>query len=473
MGKTLVIAEKPSAGADMAKVLDVTEKKQGYMENDRYIVTWALGHLIGLKNPEEADPRYKKWNLLDLPLPDDNGLKVLPETSGQFQVIKKLIHRADVESIINAGDAGREGYLIQNWIYRMAGNQKPVKVLWANSLTEEALHKAFHNLKPEEDFRGLLEEAEARAAGDQKYGYNYSRLLTLTMGGNGTVLTYGRCQTPLLNLIVTRDMEIDQFRPVPYFCLECTYSKGFKGQLLNPKEKVMNFIKEEDARTRKESLPKEGVVKSSTEEKKQEKAPLLYNLAELQSVAGKKYGYPAERTLAAAQSLYEKHKILSYPRTDSRALSMDLYGEIMQHLDSCRFGPYQAFVDRIEEGNITADKRYFNDNKVTDHHALIPTINENTGKIYGKLSEEEKNIFDEIVRSLIAIFYPAYTYSVSRLLVDVGGSIFQSTGKTIHSTGYREVLHPAEKDSKEPLQLLPRLAEGEKIKVDGFLIQEK
>lgn len=473
MGKILVISEKPSAGSDMARVLGVTEKKKGYMESDKYVVTWALGHLIGLKSPDEVDPKYKKWNLQDIPLPDENGLKILPDTKQQFEVIQKLINRSDVESIINAGDAGREGYLIQNWIYIMSGNKKPVKVLWASSLTEEALQKAFQNLKAEREFNGLLDEAEARAIGDQKYGYNYSRLLTLTRGGTGTVLSYGRCQTPLLNLIVMRDIEIDNFKPVPYFCLECTYAKGFHGQLLNDKGKNMNFLKKEDAKRRKDRLPAEGEVLRFTEEQKQEKAPLLYNLAELQSAAGKKYGYPAGQTLAIAQSLYEKHKILSYPRTDSRVLSMDLYGEIMQHLNSCRFSPYKELMDQIKEGDMIADKRYFNDNKVTDHHALIPTINGNTEKIYTVLTEEEKNIFDEIVRSLIAIFYPAYIYSISKLMVNIGGDIFQSSGKTIHSLGYKKVLTPAEKENNEPLQLLPRLKEGEKLKVDEYRLLEK
>ncbi|MCI6552698.1 MAG: DNA topoisomerase [Lachnospiraceae bacterium] len=472
MGKILVVAEKPSAGADMAKVLGVTEKKKGYMEGDRYIVTWALGHLVGLKDPEEVNPAYKKWRLEDLPLPDDNGLKILPGMEAQFGIIRKLIHRSDVDSIINAGDAGREGYLIQSWIYRMAGNTKPVKVLWASSLTEEALGKAFRNLKEEKEFLRLLEEAEARAIGDQKFGYNYSRLLTLTRGGRGTVLSYGRCQTPLLNLIVSRDLEIDAFQPTPYFGLEATYSKGFKGQLMNEKGKPLNFLKKTDAQERLDSLAMEGVTKEFCEEEKTEKAPLLYNLAQLQAVAGKKYGYPAEQTLSIAQSLYEKHKILSYPRTDSRALSMDLYGEIRQHLESCRFGPYTALIDQIPEEDIIADKKYFNDNKVTDHHALIPTINQDTGKIYTKLTEEERNLFDEVVRSLIAIFYPPYQYSVSTLLVQIGDSMFRSSGKTIRSLGYREVLRPAAEE-KEALQILPALQEGDRIRVDSYQLTEK
>ena len=475
MGKILVIAEKPSAGKDMAKVLGVTESHNGYMEGEKYIVTWALGHLVGLKNPEETDPKYKAWRLEDLPLPDDNGLKILPGMEGQFHIIKKLIHRSDVDSLINAGDAGREGYLIQSWIYRMAGNSKPVKVLWASSLTDEALRKAFADLKEEKEFRGILEEAEARAIGDQKFGYNYSRMLTVTKGSGRTVLSYGRCQTPLLNLIVQRDKEIEAFKPTPYFCLECTYAKGFKGLLQNEKGKTLNFVKRTDAEAVQNGIQgKDGMVIQREEEKKSEKAPLLYNLAELQAAAGKKFGYTAEQTLAIAQSLYEKHKVLSYPRTDSRALSMDLYGEIRQHLDSCCFGKYKDMISKIPEENIVADKRYFNDAKVTDHHALIPTINPETGKIYEGLTEDEKNIFDEIIRSLIAIFYPPYTYSSSRILVDVDGNVFQSSGTTILDLGYKEVLKEIKKEGKEELVMLPKLSEGDRMAIDSVeLLQKK
>lgn len=474
MGKILVIAEKPSAGKDMAKVLGVTESHNGYMEGSKYIVTWALGHLVGLKNPEETDPRYKKWRLEDLPLPDAPGLKILPGMEGQFQTIKKLINRSDVDSLINAGDAGREGYLIQSWIYRMAGNRKPVKVLWANSLTDEALRKAFADLKDEKEFQGILEEAEARATGDQKFGYNYSRMLTLTKGAGGTVLSYGRCQTPLLNMIVQRDMEIDAFRPTTYYRLECTYAKGFKGVLLNEKGKPINFLNRADAEKKRNSLSgMEGTVVRYQEEEKEEKAPMLYNLAELQAVCGKKYGYTAEQTLAAAQALYEKHKVLSYPRTDSRALGMDLYGEIRQHLGSCRFGQYLDMVDRIPEGNITADKRYFNDAKVTDHHALIPTIHADMGNIYAGLPETEKNVFDEVIRSFISIFYPPYRYSSAQITVDAGGNLFQSAGTTIHSLGYKEILKPAKEKGQGDMVILPRMAEGDKAAIDSMEVLEK
>lgn len=310
MGKVLVIAEKPSAGADMAKVLGCTERKDGYMESAQYIVTWAVGHLIGLKTPQEHDEKYATWKLEDLPMIFDlsESLKVLPDTTKQFRVIKELIARPDVESLINAGDAGREGYLIQSWIYRMAGNKKPIKVLWASSLTEEALKKAFSSLKNDKDFYSLLQEAEARAEGDYLLGINYSRLLTLTRAGSGQALSYGRCQTTLLNLIVTRDLEIEAFKPSPYYNLEDTYGKGFKGILVAINENGTYYRKdiiyqEEAEEIHNRLFGKSAIVRMCNKEAKSNKAPLLYNLAALQKTMGTRYGYTPEETLNIAQFL--------------------------------------------------------------------------------------------------------------------------------------------------------------------------
>ncbi len=484
MGKVLVIAEKPAAGADMAKVLGCTERKDGYIEGKNYIVTWAVGHLIGLKEPQEHDEKYATWNLEDLPLAFDlsESLKVLPDSAKQFKVIKELIARPDVDSLINAGDAGREGYLIQSWIYRMAGNRKPVKVLWASSLTEEALRKAFSNLKNDNEFRSLLQEAEARAEGDYMLGMNYSRLLTLTRAGAGTSLAFGRCQTPLLNLVVTRDQEIENFKSTPYYNLETVYGKGFKGGLVEQNEKGTYERKDITDKASAEELlnslqRKRAIVKSYKKDSKSRKAPLLYNLAELQKSMGSKYGYTAEDTLKLAQSLYEKHKILSYPRTDSQYLSMDLYNEILEHLNSCEFGSFKAFIEKIDKSSINADKRFFNDHKVTDHHALIPTIHPNMEGIYRQLTEKERNVFDAVVSSFIAIFYPDYEYDVAEVITEIGGHFFLSKGTTVKKLGFKEVLkiEPGETDEneKEEKQLLPEFAEGDELKVDKINLLNK
>lgn len=465
MSKILVIAEKPSAGADMAKVLQCDQRRAGYMEGDRYIVTWAVGHLVGLKYPEEHDAKYKTWKLEDLPFsfPLAESLKVLPNTKSQFAVVKQLIQREDISEIINAGDAGREGYLIQEWIYRLAGNRKPKKVLWASSLTEEALKKAFANLKDPEEFRLLLEEAEARAAGDYAMGINYSRALTLTIGRKQVMLKYGRCQTPLLNMIVSRDAEIGSFVSKPFYNVEMTYQKGFKGTMVAEDGHTADFFDRDVASSYIERLqnPEPAIVAEYKCTEKQGTAPALYNLAELQKAMGRLYGYTPEDTLATAQVLYEKYKVLSYPRTDSRALSMDVYREIRDHIQSCSFGEFVASVATILENEIAADKKYFNDHKVTDHHALIPTIHPDMQGAFSKMSEQEQRVFSAVLRSFLAIFCPPYEYLLTEIVTEKNGCRFYTKGITVKKLGYKEVFCLEEDTVKESEQDLPELQEGQ------------
>lgn len=480
MGKVLVVAEKPSAGKDIARILHCTESHQDYVESEKYIVTWAVGHLIERRDPEDVDIRYKTWCLEDLPVPTDNGLKVKAEAAHQFQVIKDLIHRPDVERLINAGDAGREGLMIQEWIYREAGNHLPVDILWASSLTDEAITTAFEHLhsNQEPEFQNLLKEAECRSEADQKYGYNYTRMLTLLFANRGTTLSYGRCQTPLLNLIVIRDQEFENFKSVPFWQVEAAYQKGFVSTMIDPgTEKSKCFLDKSQADYELQELCSNQVatvIEYITEEKVK-KAPPLYNLADLQTVMGKKYGFTPDKTLAIAQRLYETHKILSYPRTDSRYLSDDLYGEIGAHLQSCNFRPFQDFIDEIDVSSFQKDKAYFNNNKVSDHHALIPTIKDDIEIIYQKLSEEERNCWNEIVCRFIAMFMPPYRYEATEIKLLVGEKIFVSSGTTIKDLGYRKlsrIVKEKEADDSEPLQMLPRMSEGEEIKIAGIKLKE-
>ncbi len=483
MGKILVIAEKPSAGADMAKVLGCTEKKNGYYEGSTHIVTWALGHLVGLKYPEEHDEKYKKWSLETLPFFFDisDSLKVMPETRGQFNIIKSLIKRQDVEYLINAGDAGREGLLIQNWIYRMAGNHKPVKVLWADSLTEETLRKCFQNVHENREFSNLMQEAEARAEGDYIMGMNLSRALTLTRA-EGAVLRYGRCQTPVTNLVVMRDLEIENFESTPYYTLEADVIFDGEACTMSVQEdgKTKRFAGKEEADAMAALLRKERVTVTSCQtQNKEKKAPQLYNLITLQKVMGSQYGYSPDKTLEICQALYEKHKILSYPRTDSRALSMDVYREIPEHIESIRFGKFARYLESVNEKTIhtgrnvrksglaakqhsstvcaagidvsafPADKRYFNDKKVTDHHALIPTIHNGTERIYETLSEAEKNVFDAVCCSLIAIFYPSYQYSATKLECKAGTVTLGTSGILVRDAGWKKVISGEEESGQD------------------------
>lgn len=476
MGKVLIVAEKPTAGQDIAKVVGADEKHNGYLEGTKYVVTWAVGHLIGLKQPQEHDERYKKWDLKNLPIFFDlsESLKVLPETKHQYKVIKDLIHRDDIEMLINAGDAGREGYLIQEWIYRMAGCRLPKKVLWASSLTKAGIQTAMDNLKDNDlpEFQGILREAEARAEGDWILGYNYSPLLSLTRAYR-QILSYGRCQTPLLHMVYLRDKAIREFRSEPYWNVEITYAKGFKGSLIGEDEKAMRFFKKEEAEAVLRASKGSATVVAYEMEEKKEKAPLLYNLAKLQQEMGRRFKYSPDQTLEIAQALYEKHKILSYPRTDSQYLSMDVYDEIGEHLKSCRFGKFAALVDKIDLTALQSDKSYFNDLKVTDHHALIPTIHDSMEAVYDSMTEEEKHVFDAVVLSLIAIFYPPYEYEAVNIITEVGGYQFKSAGTTIRSLGYKQLFKNTAEKHDEILQILPELAEGSSLVIDSSALLDK
>ncbi len=482
MSKTLIVAEKPSAGKDIARILGCTESHKDYIESGEYIVTWAVGHLVTRKTPEDIDIRYKSWNLEDLPVPTDNGLKVIDSTRHQFKVIKELIHRPDVDRLVNAGDAGREGLLIQEWIYRLAGNRLPVDILWASSLTDEAMKTAFQNLhnNQEEEFRNLLTEAETRSEADQKYGFNYSRMLTLLYANHGTVLSYGRCQTPLLNLIVLRDIVYETFKSEPFWQLEVTYHKGFKGILLDTETgEIFRSIQKEEAESILNSLTgKSGIVLSCQSEEKLQKAPQLLNLAELQTVMGKKYGFPPDKTLAIAQQLYENYKIMSYPRTDSQFLTNDLFNEIKEHLKVCDFGIFQDFIKKIDFDSITMDKAYFNNNKVSDHHALIPTTNSDMESIYAKLSDDERHCFNEVVCRLIAIFLPPYRYESVHIKIQIDEKIFFSSGTTIKELGYKAInkllseKKKMEIEESSELQILPKMNKGDSVKVDGLALYE-
>lgn len=476
MGKTLIVAEKPAAGQDIAKVVGATEKHNGYMEGEKYIVTWAVGHLIGLKQPQEHNEKYKKWSLENLPISFDlsESLKVLPDTSHQYKVIKNLLHRADVDMLINAGDAGREGYLIQEWIYRMAGCRLPKKVLWASSLTTAGIQNAMDNLKDNNlpEFQGILREAEARAEGDYLFGFNYSPLLTITRAYKQT-LSYGRCQTPLLQLVYCRDKAIREFKPEPYWNVEVTYSNGFSGTLIEEDEKGKKFFDKAEAETALKNTAGNGTVTVYEKKAKKEKAPLLYNLAKLQQDMGRRYSFSPDKTLQIAQSLYEKYKIMSYPRTDSQYLSMDIYDEIAEHLKSCRFGAFKASIDKIDFSSISADKSYFNDLKVTDHHALIPTINDNMESAYDMLSEDERRVFDTIVLSLIAVFYPEYQYDATKIIVDIGGNKFKSTGTTIKNLGYKSLYKNSAAEKNDNLQILPELHENDSLSIDAAALLAK
>lgn len=353
----------------------------------------------------------------------------------------------------------------------MAGCRLPKKVLWASSLTKTGIQAAMDNLKDNglPEFQGILREAEARAEGDWLLGYNYSRLLTLTKAYRQP-LSYGRCQTPLLYLVCQRDKEIREFKQETYWNMEATYSKGFKGILIDNDGKAKKFFDKAEAEEVLSVTTGTGKVVEYRKQEKREKAPLLYNLAKLQQDMGRRHSFAPDKTLQIAQALYEKHKILSYPRTDSQYLSMDIYGEITEHLLSCRFGKFTGLINRIDMNALKADKSYFNDLKVTDHHALIPTINPSVETIYAVLNDDERKVFDAVVLSLIAVFYPEYTYDATRIVVDIGGNLFQSAGTTIRQLGYRAILKGNDAKMDRDMQILPVLKEGDVLHIDSCVL---
>lgn len=453
----LIIAEKPSVGRDIAQIVGATDKKDGYIEGSEYIVTWGIGHLVNLKDPEDYDESFKNWKMEDLPLFFyEQGLskrrhKVNLKTSKQYNVVKSLINRVDIDLIINAGDSGREGYLIQKRIYTMCGNTHPEKVLWTSSYTKEAVLKALNNLHEDSEFKLIGDEATSRAEIDQMMGINLTRALTIK-GGSGVLLVYGRCQTPLLNLLNIREEQIRNFKPVPFYEIECEFNseKGkYKGVLVNSEKEALRFAKKEEANSMLCKIQDKGLIVDSQKEEKKKKAPLLYDIGAIQAEAGSKYGYTAENTLQILQELYEKHKILSYPRTDSRYLSSDLKPSLHINLEKCNFGEFAPYIAKIKENGWAIDEQYFNDKKVVDHPALIPTT-ENIEDKYKNLSKDEKRLFDMVVKSFIAIYYPPCVYENTFLLTETGEKMyFMSKGKKILEDGYREVLQgQGEKEEK-------------------------
>lgn len=469
MGKILCIAEKPSAGMDIAKVLGCKEKKDGYIEGEKYIITWAVGHLVSLKQPNEIDEKYKKWTLDALPFCFDyySSLKVLPDTKKQFNIIKNLIHRSDVEALVNCGDAGREGLLIQELIYYMAKNTKPKKVLWANSLTDEAISKAFNNLHEMSEFEGLYEEARARQWGDYTVGMSYTRALSILLG-NGNSLRYGRCQTPLLALLAKREADISNFKPTPYFEVNSLYDTGFTGVLID-EDGIVQFKDKNDATNMVSSLAGQpGLVKSFKCEDKETMAPSLFALSDLQIAMGKKFKFSPHKTLTIAQSLYDKHKVITYPRTDSNVVPMDVWKVIQKHIDSVTNIPEFNSYKSISPSK--PNKKYVNDGKVTDHYAIIPT-DVNMTDVLLEMTEDEKNVFVEICKRFLSIFLPTYKYKATEITIGIGDKTFKSSGIVPMEQGWR-VLYNTQKDD-DTTEQLPALNEGDSIVIKEFKVLDK
>ena len=452
----LCIAEKPSVARDIAKVLGADVPKQGYFEGNGYWVTWTFGHLCTLKEPHDYSPHLKAWNLFTLPIiPEPFGIKLI-ENSGverQFKIIEKLV--TDCAEVINCGDAGQEGEVIQRWVLHKAKCKKPMKRLWISSLTEIAIKEGFAKLKPAEDYNNLYQAGNARAIGDWLLGINATRLFTRKFGGNKSVLSIGRVQTPTLAMIVQRQKEIDAFSTEEYWELKTKYRDViFNAAIdrLKTKEKAekgLEYLKQNEFE----------IVSFEIKEGK-EKNPRLFDLTALQVEANRKFGYSAENTLKHIQSLYEK-KHTTYPRVDTTYLSESLHPQIPGILQSMKF--YQELTAPLLAEPIPKSKTVFDDTKVTDHHAIIPTEIPPSSS----LSRDEKLIYDLIAKRFIAVFYPECKISNTLVEGQVGTIPFKTTGRQILELGWREVYikdkkEETEKKEKDEEQTIPEFKVGEK-----------
>lgn len=470
MGKVLVIAEKPSVGRDIARVLKCPKKLDGALEGGKYVVTWGLGHLVTLSDPEHYDNKYKEWKMEDLPmLPEKMDIDVIRQTSKQYQAVKKQIHRSDVTEIVIATDAGREGELVARWILKKAGNQKPCKRLWISSVTDKAIREGFSKLKDAKAYEPLYHAAVSRAEADWLVGLNTTRALTCKYNAQ---LSCGRVQTPTLAMIAARETEIRQFVPKPYYGL--TLAAGGVTFTWQDKKSgsYRTFKRERIAEIGKLIKGKKlEIVKADARQKKKQ-APLLYDLTELQREANRKFGFSAKETLNVMQRLYENHKVLTYPRTDSRYLTSDVVGTIKERLQAIHSGPYRELVVPLMRQNIQAKPSFVNDSKVSDHHAIIPT--EQTPS-YIHMSNEEKKIYDMVVRRFLAVLYPAYEYEETTLVGEIAGEAFHARGNRDLNPGWKVVYENQTEDEEDEdlkKQNLPVIRKDQQLSVSSIRITE-
>lgn len=457
--KTLVVAEKPSVGRDIARVLKATKQGNGCLEGDSYVVTWAVGHLVTLVEPDELDARYKKWSMSTLPiLPSDIPLKVIDGTKDQYGKVRALMNSPEISDLICATDSGREGELIFRYIYTMAGCTKPFRRLWISSMTDEAIRSGFASLKPSSEYEGLYASARCRSEADWLVGMNATRAFTLRYD---RLLSAGRVQTPTLALIVARDNEIAAFVSKPYWQVNADFGV-YKGTWFDKDSKDTKIPSEEAAKAIAARVRgKTGVISRCETTTKREGPEKLYDLTTLQREANRKFGYKADKTLEIAQALYEKHKLLTYPRTDSRYLPDDMEGKVAKTLTMLP-EPYKSLVAPVTPIHKAA--RCYDNEKISDHHALIPT---DKFPNLSSLTVEERNIYDMVARRLIANHYPDYVYNACVIETDVGEDRFKTNCNTPVDMGWKAVYRDEEKKGKkdEETAQIPDVSVGQSYPV--------
>ncbi|PIE94459.1 DNA topoisomerase III [Bacillus fungorum] len=464
MSKSVIIAEKPSVARDIARVLKCDKKGNGYLEGSKYIVTWALGHLVTLADPESYDVKYKKWNLEDLPmLPERLKLTVIKQTGKQFNAVKSQLLRKDVNEIIVATDAGREGELVARWIIDKVKLNKPIKRLWISSVTDKAIKDGFANLKPGKAYDNLYASAVARSEADWYIGLNATRALTTRFNAQ---LNCGRVQTPTVAMIASREDEIKNFKAQTYYGIEAQTTDKLKLTWQDANGNSRSFNKEKIDGIVKNLDKQNATVVEIDKKQKKSFSPGLYDLTELQRDANKKFGYSAKETLNIMQKLYEQHKVLTYPRTDSRYISSDIVGTLPERLKACGVGEYRSLAHKVLQKPIKANKSFVDDSKVSDHHAIIPT----EGYVnFSTFTDKERKIYDLVVKRFLAVLFPAFEYEQLTLRTKVGNETFIARGKTILHAGWKEVYenHFEDDDVTDDVkeQLLPRIEKGDTLTV--------
>ena len=467
--KSLVIAEKPSVARDIARVLGANQKNGGILEGKNYVVTWALGHLVTLADPEEYDRKYEKWEMATLPmLPKEMKLVVIRQTGRQFSVVKTQLFRKDIGEIIIATDAGREGELVARWILEKAGCHKPIKRLWISSVTDKAIKEGFANLKDGHDYDNLYRAAVARAEADWLVGMNGTRALTCKYNAQ---LSCGRVQTPTLAMIAKREEEIRKFVPKEYYGISLE-TQDVKWTWRDEKTKSFRTFSRERVEQIKGRLENAALEITSVEKKaKKTMAPGLYDLTTLQREANLKYGFSAKETLNIMQRLYENHKVLTYPRTDSRYIGKDIVPTIKERLKACGIGPYRKFAGALMNKPVQVNGSFVDDKKVSDHHAIIPT--EQFVQL-DHMTNEERKIYDMVVRRFLAVLYPASQYEQVTMEAKAAGETFAASGKVIKSMGWKEVYEGGADDDLEndtddekklKDQRLPEMKTGTRLKI--------
>lgn len=460
--KSLVLAEKPSVGKELARVLGCKAGRDGYLEGDKYVVTWALGHLVTLADPDVYQKSWEKWDMEQLPmLPDPMKLVVIGQTSRQYKLVQSLMKRSDIQELIIATDAGREGELVARWIMTKAGWNKPARRLWISSQTDKAIREGFRKLRPAKEYDDLYRSAKARAEADWLVGLNVTRALTCKYNAQ---LSAGRVQTPTLALITAREDEIKRFVPKEYYSVQIKLD-GFTATWRDSKGNSRISDKQTAEAIVSAVQNGQATLTQVTKQWKQTVPPAAYDLTELQRDANKKYAYSAKETLNLMQSLYESHKVLTYPRTDSRYISDDVVATLPDRLRAVMVEPYKALSQSIMRARPIPTKYIVNNAKVTDHHAIIPT--EQAPELW-QMSGPERNIYDLVVRRFLAVLMPPFEYEEVKLTVNVGKQIFTAKGKIVKQPGWKAAYdnrYADEAADEEDEQTLPPLQQGQKMKV--------